>query len=188
MVKKSESSGDLEDTIQNSDGNVDQIRQILFGGQMRDYEKRFDAIERRLSQSIDKATSALEKKLQKLSETIQSEVEKINEQMNAEQKERATDGEQSRAEVRDLRNHMDSSFEEIEAQLATEIGNLCTSLLDQKDALSSEIQASRDAAAEELKQEAGQLGDTKLARQEMAVLLSEIASRLTDESDSPKSK
>jgi len=187
MAKKPENNS-IEDSIENSDGNVEQIREILFGGQMRDYEKRFEAIEKRLAQSIDRATASLDAKLEKLSNTVQSEVEKINDQMSAERKERASEGKDARAEFQDLRNQMDSSFVELETQLATEIKELRNALLDQQDALGAEIKAARDTASEDLKHETAQLTDSKVARKEMAALLSDIASRLTDESESSSSK
>ena len=39
-------------SIEASDDNVDKIRQILFGGQMRDYEDRFAELEARLAKTI----------------------------------------------------------------------------------------------------------------------------------------
>ena len=39
--------------VDDMDGNVDKIRDILFGGQMRDYEQRFADLEKRLSNTIE---------------------------------------------------------------------------------------------------------------------------------------
>ena len=184
MAKKSISDNNLQDSIQDSEGNVDQIRQILFGGQMRDYEQRFDAIEKRLSQSIERASASIDTKLEKLSENMQSEVEKINEQMKKEREERASDGKESRTEAQGLRDHMESGFVELEMQLANEIKELRNTLLDQNEELATQIKASREAVTKELQRETGELTDTKLARKDMAALLSDIASRLNNDSDS----
>ena len=37
------------------EGNVDQIRDILFGGQMRDYDRRFDELDERSKREAERA-------------------------------------------------------------------------------------------------------------------------------------
>ena len=37
-----------------NEGNVDQIRDILFGGQMRDYERRFEELEERMKRETER--------------------------------------------------------------------------------------------------------------------------------------
>ena len=49
--KQTRNQGGL--TTDNVDGNVDKIREILFGGQMRDYEQRFADLETRLTKNIE---------------------------------------------------------------------------------------------------------------------------------------
>ena len=46
------------------EGNVDQIREILFGGQMRDYDSRFDDLENQLVQRMERMSSEFEKRIE----------------------------------------------------------------------------------------------------------------------------
>ncbi len=56
--KQTRNQGGL--TTDNVDGNVDKIREILFGGQMRDYEQRFADLETRLTKNIELISSNFE--------------------------------------------------------------------------------------------------------------------------------
>lgn len=58
-------------------GNIDKVRDILFGAQMRDYEKRFARLEERLQ----KATSDLKDDLKKRFDSLESYVKKEGESL-----------------------------------------------------------------------------------------------------------
>ena len=80
------------DAIEDAEGNVDKIRQILFGGQMRDYEQRFEAMETRITQNLDRVSRELEQRLERLNTYTRREVDKLGEQIKAEKKDRTADG------------------------------------------------------------------------------------------------
>jgi hypothetical protein len=61
----------------NEDGNVDKIRDILFGGQMRDYERRFSDLEKRLTKNIELISTNFEKRMDRLNAFAKREVEKL---------------------------------------------------------------------------------------------------------------
>ena len=64
-------------------GNVDKIRDILFGSQMRDYEKRFIRLEDRMQKEI----SSLKEDLLKSFETLERYMkENLNYSMNTKKK------------------------------------------------------------------------------------------------------
>ena len=66
MVRKENQKQGKPESSDELEGNVDQIRQILFGGQMRDYEKRFGEMEQRLTKSIEQLSSGFEKRLDRI--------------------------------------------------------------------------------------------------------------------------
>lgn len=160
------------------DGNVDQIREILFGGQMRDYDARFDAIEKRLAKNIERASQAMEKKLDQLTATTQAEVNKLHKQLADDAKQRESEGQEAQA----MRDQLESGFAEVEMHLAKEVKELRNALLDQNDELATQLEATRSSLTESLKSETDNLSDTKLNRRDMAMLLTDIASRIDSES------
>ncbi|MGB7452352.1 MAG: hypothetical protein WBM36_09530, partial [Lysobacterales bacterium] len=52
--------------IQPSPDNVDQIREILFGNQIRAVDERFQTVEKRVSRESEKLRNTLEKRIHEL--------------------------------------------------------------------------------------------------------------------------
>src|SRR5215210_3122558 len=67
-------------------GNIDKIRQILFGGQMRDYEKRFSRLEERLLKESADLRDETKKRFDALEAFVRSEFEALSERLVAEQR------------------------------------------------------------------------------------------------------
>ncbi len=55
-----------DNTDNAAEGNVDQIREILFGGHMRAFDERFELVESRLAKETEALRKATDKKLQDL--------------------------------------------------------------------------------------------------------------------------
>lgn len=142
------------------EGNVDKIRQILFGGQMRDYEERFDAMEKRLTQAVNRASGEFERRMDRLDTYVRREMEKIGEQITAERKDRSADDKKAVVELKSLIDHVETWFAEVDEQITGEVNGLRQAILDNS---------------------AEQVG-----REEMAALLAEVATRLGKDLKRPK--
>lgn len=160
------------------DGNVDKIREILFGGQMRDYEGRFADLEKRLSQRIDRMEAELEKRIERLNTYAKREVDKLSERLKAERKDRLADGKSGARDLKDLSQQVESWFGEVEDRLDVESKDLRNALHDQSEELAALIAETRDHLNAALSSETRALDDAKLAREDLAGLLSEVAMRL----------
>ncbi len=68
--------------------NVDKIRDILFGSNMREYEKRFARLEERLTKSTDALRDDLKKRFDTLESYVREEMESNNQRLKAEKAER----------------------------------------------------------------------------------------------------
>jgi hypothetical protein len=69
-------------------GNVDRIRNILFGSQMRDYDDRFQKLEERLAREAGELRSDLQRQLQALETFMKGETESMTNRVKTEQSER----------------------------------------------------------------------------------------------------
>jgi len=103
-------------SAENVDGNVDKIREILFGGQMRDYEQRFADLEARLTKNIEHISNAFEKRVERLNTFAKREIEKLAEQVKDERKARREDGRQGAREYKELAQQLESWCAELEEQ------------------------------------------------------------------------
>src|ERR1700735_5916501 len=57
--------------------NVDKIRDILFGSQMRDYDKRFGRLEERLIKDAESLRDEMKKRFEALEGFVQKEIESL---------------------------------------------------------------------------------------------------------------
>src|ERR1700691_4937341 len=75
---------------ENAEGaNVDKIRDILFGSQMRDYEKRFVKLEDRLIKDAEALRDEMNKRFQSLEGFVQKELESLGHRLKGEKSERS---------------------------------------------------------------------------------------------------
>lgn len=170
----------------NVDGNVDKIREILFGGQMRDYEQRFQDLENRLTRNIELMTSNFEKRVDRLDAFAKREIEKLVEQLKDERKARREDGKQGAKEYKELAQQVESWYAELEEQIGSETQDLRGTLQEQGEELAGMIHDTHEQLSKNLATETRSLADDKLAREDMAALLTEVALRLKKDFKLPK--
>lgn len=186
MARKQDKNQESAGSDEALGGNVDQIRQILFGGQMRDYEKRFMAMEKHLTKSVEQLANSVEKRIDRLDKYAKREVEKLSEQIKAERKVRTEEGKQSSKNLDELAQQVESWFAETEEQMETEARDLRSAVKTQGDDLLLAIDTMSKEQSSNLAAEAAELADAKLGREDLASLLSEVALRLKKDFKLPK--
>src|SRR3954464_11499462 len=83
-------------------GNVDKIRDILFGTQMRDYESRFARLEETLIKETGEIRDTNRKKLEQLEGFVRREFEAVQSRIKTERDERTETAGQMAREMKDL--------------------------------------------------------------------------------------
>ena len=133
-----------------ADGNVDQIRDILFGGQMRDYERRFQEFGQRLEAEMTRLRESQDKRLAQMDKRIDTELEKLSRQIRQEvaDRTRADDDLETRVQqaARTARGEINNALE----GLRGELGSLDERLRDALAELGSALDARASEAASSL--------------------------------------
>src|ERR1700753_975307 len=83
-------------------GNVDKIRDILFGSQMRDYEARFARLEETLIKETQEIRETNRRRLDQLETYIKREFETLQTRFKTERDERLDTAAQHSRELREL--------------------------------------------------------------------------------------
>jgi small-conductance mechanosensitive channel len=168
-------------------GNIDKVRDILFGGQMRDYDRRFSRFEERLAQETAELKDDLRKRLTALEQFIKQELASVSDRIKSEHDERAG---AIKEVTRDLRENA-KTFEKKTSQLDDQIEKLKAELrkqtLDLHKRLSDDIQGKVDDVLARLNQTATDLRHDKTDRAELAALLNEMALRIAADPPAPGS-
>jgi exonuclease VII large subunit len=117
-----------------ADRNVDQIRDILFGGQMRDYERRFQELHQRLEAELARMRDAHEKRLAQIDKRVDDQLDKIGKLLRQEvqDRNRSVDDLESRLQqaARTARGEVAASLDAQEKELAATDERLRTAVAD----------------------------------------------------------
>ena len=140
-------------------GNVEKIRDILFGAQMRDYEKRFARLEKSMLKELDDLRDDTNKRFGSLEKYIKSEIESLNDTTKSLEKKIGKADEKLTKNSRDLRKQ----------------------ILDQSKSLSDDIRKKHGETSAALERVAQELGNEKADRAALAELFTEMAMRLTND-------
>ncbi|MEL6948615.1 MAG: hypothetical protein AAGM16_00645 [Pseudomonadota bacterium] len=184
MAKK-QTNKPAASALAGSDGNVDQIREILFGGQMRDYEQRFADLEDRLTRSIELLTSNIEKRVDRLDAFAKRELDKLGGQIKEERANRRKEGKAAERELKTIAQRSESWHAELSESLDDEAQALRVSVQEQGDELSGMISDVHEQLSQSLSGEARILASSKLARDDLADMLAEMALRLKKDFELP---
>lgn len=161
--------------------SVDKIRDILFGHQMRDYEKRFARMEEHLLNEINDLREATSKQLESVETFIKKEIELLNQQLRAEQEHNA---EAAKALSIDIDTNIRTVTRRIDKQdekHSKDSQDLRQQLLDQSKSLSDQIRKKHQESAKALQSNVEELRSEKVDRSALAQLLVEMAVRMSDD-------
>jgi hypothetical protein len=168
--------------------SVDKIRDLIFGSQMRDYEKRFARLEERLTADALALREDTKKRFDTLEAFVQKEVDSLGQRLKGEKSERAEALKEVTRELRDTAKAIDKRLSQLDDQLANEAAALRSQLLEQSKQLGAEIDTKHRALSSALDREAQSLRNDKADREALADLFTEMALRLRNELKLPPGK
>lgn len=182
---------DLTAAIPNDGGarpeaNVDKIRDILFGSQMREYDKRFTRLEERLTIQAEKLRDDLKKQIDSFETFMKSELDSLNQRLKSEKTERSDSIKDAARDSKELMKSLEKKLAQIEDVTAEAMGEMRKSILDQSKTLTNDIEQRHKQLAESFNRDVQTLTAEKTDRRALADLLTEVALRLKNEFNLPE--
>lgn len=162
-------------------GNIDKIRDIIFGNQMRDYEKRFVRLEERVLKESADLRDEVRRRFDQLEGHVGREFEAFGERLARENAERSAADEGGARELRELHKAADKRFGQVEEQAARGARELRQQLLDLGKQLSDDMRQRGEALGAALDRQGAELRAEKTDRAALAALFTEMALRLSDQ-------
>lgn len=161
--------------------SLEQVRDILFGSQMRDVDRRFARLEERVAKEARDLKEAIKDRLDAFELYVKRETESLANQARSEQNERADADARLGRELADAAQSFERRAAALDEQLSKSQREIRQHLLDQHQRLSEDIRQKIDEVLAALSREAHELRNDKTDRQVLASLLKEMAMRLTGE-------
>ena len=168
-------NGDAE---QPEAGNIDKIREIIFGGQMRDYDQRFQLLEDRLVQESVELREEHRRRLDALEVFVKRELDALYDRLQTEQKSREESVQGVTRSLADARQVLEGKLIEHEGNQARSHRDLREQLLEQSKTLLDEIHQKHEDISSALGREVAGLSNDKTSRSDLASLFGELAVRL----------
>lgn len=163
-------------------GSVDDIRDILFGNQMNEYEKKFTSLEDLMAQKLADIREETRKRLDSLENFVKSEIEALDERLKTERKERLDADKELDKAIGVTNQSLDEKGIELQDQAVKNEKNLRTQILDQSKTLRDEIQQTQEGLLNTIQRLASELRAGKIDRSHMANLLNKMAIAISQES------
>jgi len=162
-------------------GNLDKVRDILFGGQIRDYDRRFSRIEERLVKETADLKDEVRQRLAALEQYVKNETATLSERIKTEHDERSDATKDLARELRDASKAFEKKTGQLDDQIARVQREARQQILELQQHLTDDLRQKIDEVLARLTQEATELRADKTDRATLAALLTEMAMRLNNE-------
>ncbi len=169
------------------EGNVDQIRDILFGGQMRDYERRFDELDERSKREAERARAEFIKRFESIEQLLKEQADKHAAQLKKLDTELKASAEAAAVSSDRLAKALRSELADVDEKYDAGTSALRDRLHKLANETAESLRSSQDEISLVIDRMGTALRDEKVARDELAGFFSEMALRLTRQFDLPKS-
>lgn len=160
------------------DESLDKVRDILFGAQSREFERRFAVLEEDLRHKTAEARAEAHQRLETLEAQLRQEVEQLTRRLQAEHEARAETITSVTAELHKLTRQLDDKIIELSQHTTDAQEDIRQQLVDEAKLLTKQIEQQSDDLQAALNHEVEQLDQAKLNRADIAQMFSEMAKRL----------
>lgn len=176
-----EVKNNAEITANAETGNVDKIREILFGGQMRDYDKRFSRLEERLLKESNDLREGNRRSLEALETFVKNEFASLANRLQMEQQSREGSDQNLSRELQEAVRSVEGKLTQFQNQTTETQRDLRQQLLDQSKSLNEEIRRKHDELSTTIEREVADLSHEKTDRSSLSALFTELALRLNND-------
>lgn len=166
--------------------SLDQVRDILFGGQMRMVDARLQGLEARLQQEQSSMRAEFSREFAELDGNLKKGIAQLNDRLAAERTKRAEDLKALSTDMKELVKNLERRHQALEEAASQADAELRDHLLKQSAAQSADLAKTADRLSMQLELMATALQTEKLDTAALAAGLTDLASRLTSNASNAK--
>lgn len=178
---RTESGGAAEGLGAAGTANLEKVREILFGAQIQEIDKRLGRIEEHLLKEVTNLREDTRQRLEALEQYINKEIESATSRIKAEERERGDALKDVAKQIKDLDKQLEKKTTQLGEQAQTAHRDLRQQLLDLSKTLRDEISRRGDELSASLAAASQELRRDKTDRSELARLLTDVAVQLSDD-------
>jgi hypothetical protein len=168
-----------------SSANIDQLRDIIFGGQMREYERRFVRMEERIAKELADAREEVRDRCMTLEGYVRDELESITIELRTSQQSRTAEERRLSESIVDAAKAAEERIATLSDLVGKQHRELRAQLLEQTKTITDDLQRRHADLLALVERDAAELRDGKADRTALSALFMEVALRLRGESVVP---
>lgn len=173
--------------VPSSEGeNIDKIRDILFGSQTRQIDKKLIAMEGKIDKDIASLRSEMKTTLDTLEQFVRKELQSLSDQSVSEKSERAESVENLSDKLTDAKKTFEKKFSQLSDKVIKDQRETQEQILQQAKNLLEEMHQKNATLQKRMDQSLEALAHEKTDRLALADLMMEAAMRLKDEFQLPE--
>ena len=158
--------------------SIDQVRDLLFGGQMRMVDARIQSLDERLSHETSAMRADFERQITEMDGAIKKELARHGERLATERAKRVDDLKALSAELRESLRSLEKRHTGLEEAAGLADAELRDHLMKQGASLSSDLSRASEKLSSELDRITSQLQSDKLDASALVAGLTDLAGRL----------
>ena len=162
-------------------GNMEQVRELLFGTQIRDLESRFRLAEERILKETAEMRDDIRRRFDTLEHFIKKETQELGSRLDGEMAERRD----ATAELKQTAAALEERVARLDQHTATHERELRQLILEEVKKLSEEIRTKHEDVTTQLRNETRELRGAKADRATLGSLLADMAIRINGGTPAP---
>lgn len=159
-------------------GDIEKVRDILFGKYVASFEQRFSDLESRLEADVDQLMKKLVAKLDKMDDKVNQSLAALDKRMAAENSERDTEFGNLQKSLSDAEGALQHSISMMEDQANQDLVEVRKVLEAGQQDLIDQLLTTQKQLAAEIETQKKHFESDKVGRQSLALLLDEVAVKL----------
>ena len=161
--------------------NVDKIRDILFGNQMREVEQRFATLEKNLAKDLAALRNENALQIESLKTFIESEIEILGSKLAGEEKERIENVDELDDKVKQQVKQIDKKIGDVVKSLDKNTRDINQKILKQTQDFGNELNNQISETRERMDDQRQELSTAKVDKLALSEMLSALALQVTGE-------
>lgn len=158
--------------------DVDKIRDIIFGNQMREYTTRLEQMERNVGKVVERASKDFDKRMEQLERSFDAQLQQLGAKFAKDAARRQKEYTATKAQLTELEHYINETAVESDNRLAAQVEELHEILEEQRKTLGEVIEKSRTELGKSLDHTTDRLERHKIGAKDLAQLFSEMARQL----------
>jgi DNA anti-recombination protein RmuC len=167
-----------KDDVRDRLGNIDQIRDIIFGSQLRENDNRFSKIESDVVYVQQDLRDRIEHLKTHLETELRSGLEALEKKLRSTQASLQEEETETRQQIDRMNKKFTASLQQFDEAVYRQFGAIRTEMTEAKTKIQEDTSSLREFVLEELERRFSQLHEGKVSRDDMAETLFELGMRL----------